>query len=240
MRFEEKSHCYAHHAQVQRDLVDWGMSSACMSLAGHSVLEFGAGTGLLTGRLLDAGATVRATDYADGMVVEGMRTYPAASWQRMDAWCPDEALGGRFDTVASSALLQWADKPEAVFKKWIQCVKPGGKLLVLSFAEPSLPELTALRPDCLPLAWRGPAVWRAACASAGWTVEQCETKSLRYVYPDARAFFHSLHDVGATRAGVLGVSALRRLLRDYDARYACEEGVEASWTFLLLSAMRPS
>ncbi|MFP4203184.1 MAG: methyltransferase domain-containing protein [Opitutales bacterium] len=241
MRFDRRSQCYERYADVQRSLVDWGVSMLPSSLAGRKVLEFGAGTGLLTRALVDRGAAVRATDAAGAMVEEGRRRVPRASWEIRDAWSPGKGAlqaNGTFDWVASSALLQWAPDPEAVLREWRHHVGPDGKILALLFAEPTLPELCQLVPEAIPLTWRSPEEWVRMCEAAGWRVSEHAAEERIIIHANAHALLRSLHGTGATVAPRLSPAKLRRVLKTYDARWSDSSGdVRATWTFLRLLAV---
>lgn len=238
MQFDQQSPYYEQHARVQRALIAWGVSE--LGDYAHSrVLEFGAGTGLLTREWLRRGACVCATDLAEGMVREGQKNCPDAHWMQLDAWEPRAVQGAPFDLVASSALLQWAPDAQAVFARWKDLVKPEGELFALLFVEPSLPELREVCPEALPFQWLTTEHWLSACEGGGWSLQDSCQQKVSFVYPNTLELLRSLHGIGATEKNRLGVGRMRRLLKDYEARYAREQGtVRASWTFLKIRAKK--
>ncbi len=238
MQFEQKSHTYERYANVQRSLVEWGANAWHPRCMGERVLELGAGTGLLTRKLVEKGCVVTATDLAEGMLREGKKACAEADWRLLDAWNPVMGKQECFDTVASSALLQWAKDPADVLARWGRLLDSGGRLLVLTFAESSLCELAEMCPQSMPLEWHDTDTWQGFCEAAGWRLTAVDSEVRRFNYTDVNTFFRSLHRVGVTSANRLNVAEMRVLMKNYNRQFATETGVYATWSFLRLEAER--
>ncbi|MFF4367040.1 class I SAM-dependent methyltransferase [Streptomyces sp. NPDC001594] len=117
---------------------------------GWSCLDVGAGTGTVSGRLLDeAGvASVLAVDRD----VRFLRERPGLEVLRADVTAPDFAAGRRFRLVHARFVLMHLPERERVIAVLAERVEPGG-VLVLSDAvdltsgleEPATPYTTAMR-----------------------------------------------------------------------------------------------
>lgn len=242
MRFNQKSQSYEPHARVQQALIDWGAAHWYPQHANERVLELGAGTGLLTRLLCARGFAVTATDIAENMITTGKAYCPQADWQRLDAWSPTVGNNNytldelSYDTLATSALLQWAPCPRTVLNQWRKYVKPGGRLLALLFCAPSLPELNTLLPTASPLIWRSPDAWNTAAVEAGWQITESNHSTQSFVYPDTLHFFRNLHGTGAVGTPRIPPTTLRKCLADYTEQNAHPEGVHATWTFMKIEA----
>jgi len=93
--------------------------------AGERVLDLGSGDGVLTEKIVAAGATVVAVDLAPDMVA-------AARARGLDARVmPGQNLtfDREFDAVFSNAALHWMRPPEAVLDGVRRALKPGGRLV---------------------------------------------------------------------------------------------------------------
>jgi SAM-dependent methyltransferase len=92
---------------------------------GERILDLGCGDGVLTERLVAAGAEVVAVDAAPDMVA-------AARAKGIDARVmPGQSLAfdREFDAVFSNAALHWMRPPEAVLAGVRRALKPGGRFV---------------------------------------------------------------------------------------------------------------
>jgi SAM-dependent methyltransferase len=235
LSFSKAARGYTRHAQVQIALAAWLAEWLPPQRAGRA-LEIGAGPGIFTQHLAGWPDGVTATDLAPEMVAAGRDAAPWADWRVAAA---DTPLPGPWAWIFSSAMLQWADDPVAIFSAWRNALAPGGRALGALFAAGSLPEWRAVVGDDGPVRWRTPDEWRAALTRAGLCVVRDGSAVRGFTHPTARDFLRSLHGVGAAPQRRLGAGALRAALRDYEARFAVSGGgVRATWAFYRFEAKR--
>jgi SAM-dependent methyltransferase len=94
-------------------------------MAGERILDLGCGDGVLTERIVAAGALVVAVDAAPDMVA-------AARARGLDARVTagqDLAFDAEFDAVFSNAALHWMRPAEAVLAGVHRALKPGGRFV---------------------------------------------------------------------------------------------------------------
>jgi trans-aconitate methyltransferase len=92
---------------------------------GEHILDLGCGDGVLTERIVAAGATVVGVDAAPDMVA-------AAQARGLDARVVAGQhlnFDGEFDAVFSNAALHWMRPPEAVLAGVYRALKPGGRFV---------------------------------------------------------------------------------------------------------------
>jgi trans-aconitate methyltransferase len=109
----------------------WQQGSSLVELlapsAGELILDLGCGTGHLTARLAEAGATVVGLDSSAEMLAQARSAYPRLNVVRGDA--RDFAFAEPFDAVFSNAVLHWVRPPEAVVRCVRKCLRPGGRFV---------------------------------------------------------------------------------------------------------------
>lgn len=92
---------------------------------GERILDLGCGDGVLSLRLMEAGAEVMGVDASPDMV-------SAARARGVDAHVGDGralALDGPFDAVFSNAAMHWMTDPDAVLSGIARALRPGGRLV---------------------------------------------------------------------------------------------------------------
>jgi malonyl-CoA O-methyltransferase len=231
--FERAAAGYREHARVQAALADWLAKWLPAKRSGRA-LEVGAGTGLLTQKLVDWPGGVTATDIAPAMCAAGQAFLPQADWKVMAAESP---LTGPWDWIFSSGMLQWIKDPVAVFSAWREQLAREGQVVAALFAAESLPEWRQVGGNDA-LIWRSPEIWRDALKRAGLKLRRDAVERRVFHYPSARAFLKTLHGVGAAPRRQFTPGQLRRLMKDYDGKFGGAAGVPATWTFFRFEAVR--
>lgn len=92
---------------------------------GEHILDLGCGDGVLTKRILSAGATVVGVDASESFLA-------AARASGIDARAMDGhalTFDHEFDAVFSNAALHWMTRPEAVVSGIARALKPGGRFV---------------------------------------------------------------------------------------------------------------
>jgi 2-polyprenyl-3-methyl-5-hydroxy-6-metoxy-1,4-benzoquinol methylase len=112
-----------------------------MNLTGR-VLEFGAGTGTLIGRLSAEGSGVALTG-ADLLPRPGGLS-PAIDWIQADLNAPLPCPEASFDAIISTEVIEHLENPRAVFREFSRLLRPGGRLLLTTPNQESLRSLASL------------------------------------------------------------------------------------------------
>ena len=92
---------------------------------GERILDLGCGDGVLTQKLIDAGASVLGVDTSPDMI-------SGAAARGIDARVADGHtfdLPREFDAVFSNAALHWMTEPDAVIAGVAKAMKPGGRFV---------------------------------------------------------------------------------------------------------------
>jgi len=146
---------------------------------------------------------------------------------------------GPWDWIFSSAMLQWAAEPTALFAEWRRHLAPGGRVLAGLFVEESLSELRGLLGGGSPLSWRTPESWRQCIADSGLRVVRDAVDRRVFRCESALALVRSLHATGTAPFRRVSAGRRRRLLRDYEDRHRDHAGVCATWTYYRFEAEQP-
>ncbi|HEX6577135.1 MAG TPA: demethylmenaquinone methyltransferase [Jiangellaceae bacterium] len=112
------------------------VARALSPAAGERVLDLAAGTGTSSEPLAVAGAFVVACDFSTGMLREGKRQRPWLPYVAGDGLRLPFA-DGSFDAVTISFGLRNLQDPHAGLRELLRVTRPGGRLVVCEFSQPT-------------------------------------------------------------------------------------------------------
>ena len=116
-------------------------TARAMNLRGR-VLEFGAGTGTLIGKLL-------AEDLGFALTGADLLSRPAAipaeiDWIQADLNAPLPCPDASFDAIISTEVIEHLENPRAAFREFSRLVRRGGRLLLTTPNQESIRSLASL------------------------------------------------------------------------------------------------
>ena len=123
---------YEHDANPLPALEAPVVQAAVGDVRGLSVLDLGCGTGRHTAWLAEAGASVTAVDFSEGMLAEARRKPAMESVHFIvhDLHQPLPISDCRFDLVVSGLVLEHLRDPESFYIEVARVLKPGGRAVV--------------------------------------------------------------------------------------------------------------
>ncbi len=106
--------------------------------AGDRVLDLAAGTGTSSEPYADAGVNVVACDFSLGMLRVGKRRRPDIDFIAGDATNLPFA-DNSFDASTISFGLRNVHRPKRALEEMLRVTKPGGRLVIAEFSQPTIP-----------------------------------------------------------------------------------------------------
>lgn len=236
MRFNQKADAYEQHAFVQKELLTHLEPFIKNIPVPQSILELGAGTGLLTEKLarLFPHAQLTATDLAPRMVQTGQNHHPSATWMELNAW---ECQHPPVDLITSASLLQWCADPDLACQCWHRALQPNGRMVHGLYVSPTLPELYSLLDQDM-ISFRDSSQWRAVFERNGFVVHNFSEVKHVHIYPHAKDFLRTLHHTGTVPQRKLDYSEMKNLISNYDQKFRTNDGVHATWTIACFDLQR--
>lgn len=229
--FEQASGHYERFTALQRNIGEELLERLRLfRLQPQRVLDVGAGTGWLTGKLMAQypRAQVHALDLSHGMLVQAAQHN---GWRRkMGRVCGDaESLpfaSASVDLLFSNLAMQWCPDLPTVFEEFRRVVKPGGLILFSSFGPMTLKELRQAWAqvdehvhvnDFVDLHEVGDAMLRA-----GLTDPVVDVDRMCLHYPDVQTLMRDLkgmgaHNINHGRAhGLTAPGTMKRMIQAYE------------------------
>jgi len=230
-----KPSSYETHSSIQKDLIRWGVPYIGKNLNNKSILELGAGTGLLTQELIKMHPkTLLATDIDINRILFAQKKGMKAEWDLINAWNPP--LGEKYDALFSSSLLHWSPNPAQTLSKWKLLLTYGGEIHALLFIDKTLNELRQCGDHLSPVNWRSSKDWVKSFENAGLNVTSIKTERRKYNFQSALQLFQFLHKTGVTQKNKVDLKNLKKIIRDYNERFLLGNGVYSTWEFCYIRA----
>lgn len=95
--------------------------------AGERIVDLGCGSGQLTGRIAESGASVIGIDASPEMIAAARTNFPQIEFQIADA--ASFTVANPVGAVFSNAALHWMRDPNAVVASVARALKPGGRFV---------------------------------------------------------------------------------------------------------------
>lgn len=109
---------------------------AIAPVTGERILDIAAGTGTSSAAIARSGADVVAVDFSPGMIEVGRTKHPKIEFLEADAMAlPFKA--NEFDAVTISFGLRNIEDPRKALKEMFRVLKPGGRVVVCEFSQPT-------------------------------------------------------------------------------------------------------
>lgn len=96
-------------------------------VAGERILDLGCGTGQLTAKIAESGASVVGLDRSAEMIGQARQNYPGLEFRLADA--ASFSYPGEFDAVFSNAALHWITDAEKAIESIASSLRPGGRFV---------------------------------------------------------------------------------------------------------------
>jgi trans-aconitate methyltransferase len=94
---------------------------------GERILDLGCGTGQLTAKIAESGASVVGLDRSPEMIGQARQNYPYLEFKLADV--ESFVIPAQFDAIFSNAVLHWIREPERVIQNVASCLRPGGRFV---------------------------------------------------------------------------------------------------------------
>lgn len=238
--FSRHAKSYDKNARLQKTMAERLASLIPEGPLGE-VIELGCGTGVFTRHLLTnplSGLTLN--DIAPPMIEQLRKQVTLPEFTRFLIGNAEMIDFPEADLIAANAVFQWFCRPRSTLAHLYSRLRPGGRLVFSAFGPGTLKEFRDTVGLQSPSLLQPMGEWVAMLEETGFVLEEAVPETRKTFSPDTRALISSLQQIGAAPFRMLGVSDLKKLIREYDRGFKTAQGVYASWEIYYISARRPA
>ncbi len=233
--FSKHAKTYDRYAQLQKSMAERLASFLPVPLP-DTVLEIGCGTGLFTRHLLTRSIKqLVLNDIAPGMlkILSGSITLPSNI--KISSGNAERIHFEKVDLICANAVFQWFLNPKKTLGKLNQALTSNGNLVFSTFGPETLVEFRQVANLSSPVNLYAKEVWVRMIRDSGFSINLCDVEIRKTFFPSTRTLLKNLQQIGATPVQMIKTGELRKLMRDYDARFSTTQGVYATWELYYFS-----
>ncbi len=233
--FSKHAKTYDRYAQLQKSMAERLASLLPVPLP-DNVLEIGCGTGLFTRHLLTQSVKrLVLNDIAPGMlkVLSNSITLPANT--KIFSGNAERIHFEKVDLICANAVFQWFRNPQETLEKLNQALTRNGKLIFSTFGAETLVEFRQAVNLLSPIDLYTKEAWARMIRDSGFSINLCDVEIRKTFFPSTMTLLKNLQQIGAAPVQMVKTGGLRKLMRDYDARFSTTQGVYATWELYYFS-----
>ncbi len=233
--FSKHANTYDRYAQLQKSMAE-RLASLLPAPLPDNVLEIGCGTGLFTRHLLTQSIKqLVLNDIAPGMlkVLSNSITLPANT--KISSGNAERIHFEKVDLICANAVFQWFQNPKETLKKLNQALTRNGNLVFSTFGAETLVEFRQAANLLSPVNLYTKEVWARMIRDSGFSINLCDVEIRKTFFPSTMTLLKNLQQIGAAPVQMVKTGGLRKLMRDYDARFSTAQGVYATWELYYFS-----
>lgn len=233
--FSKHANTYDRYAQLQKSMAE-RLASLLPAPLPDNVLEIGCGTGLFTRHLLTQSIKqLVLNDIAPGMlkVLSNSITLPADT--KISSGNAERIHFEKVDLICANAVFQWFQNPKETLKKLNQALTRNGNLVFSTFGAETLVEFRQAANLLSPVNLYTKEVWARMIRDSGFSINLCDVEIRKTFFPSTMTLLKNLQQIGAAPVQMVKTGGLRKLMRDYDARFSTAQGVYATWELYYFS-----
>jgi malonyl-CoA O-methyltransferase len=243
--FGNACHSYTGASRLQQQVALDALALLPATTQGQ-LLDVGCGPGWIHPRLSGYCHTFSAVDLSAGMLAKAASKQLATDYIQADAErlpLPSQSV----DTVYSSLMLQWCQRPAAVLAEITRILTPGGQLVLTTLVDGSLAELkhafAALDNKQHVNHFLAVSDLIAAASTVSGVQWQFTERSYSLFYADVQSLARELKALGANKVadrqsqGLTGKGYWQKLAAAYDVKRSAA-GLPATYQVLLITGVK--
>jgi malonyl-CoA O-methyltransferase len=229
---------YEKHAHLQNEIGDH-LALLLPNKISERVLEIGCGTGIFTKHLLiHPLKKMILNDISVEMINFLKSKIILPSYSKIIVGDAENIKFDCVDMITANAVFQWFRNPSKTLRKLRSYISSEGKLIFSTFGPQTLIELRQISSIDSPALLAPFEQWENWLKNARFTIESSSKTIHKIYYSNTLELLKNLQQLGTTPITMTQYGSLRRIIKEYDKKYASSNGVYATWEVYYFSAIK--
>lgn len=200
------------------------------------ILELGCGTGLFTRHLLTMSINNLTLNDISPVMIDTLKSrLNIPSNTKFIIGNAEKISLGRTDLICANAVFQWFTNPMEALGHFKKSLNKTGTILFSTFGPGTLMEFRETANLGSPITLFSLKQWKTFIKNSGYTLNSIDVEKRKIFSPNTLNLMKNLQQIGAAPVRIFNAGGLRKLIRDYDKRFATEQGVYATWELFYFS-----
>jgi malonyl-CoA O-methyltransferase len=227
--FSKYAHSYDRYALLQKSMAE-RLATYLPEIAPSHILELGCGTGVFTRHLLTMPINKLTLNDISPVMIDTLKSrLSIPSNTKFLIGNAEKISLGKTDLICANAVFQWFLNPMVALTHLKSSLNKTGTLLFSTFGPETLKEFRETAKFINPIPLFSLKQWEKFIKNSGYTLNSIDVEKRKIFSSTTLNLMKNLQQIGAAPVRVFNAGELRKLIRDYDKRFATEHGVYSTW-----------
>ena len=227
--FSKYAHSYDRYALLQKSMAE-RLATYLPEIAPSHILELGCGTGVFTRHLLTMPINKLTLNDISPVMIDTLKSRLCIpSNTKFLIGNAEKISFGKTDLICANAVFQWFLNPMVTLTHLKSSLNKTGTLLFSTFGPETLMEFRETAKIINPVPLFSLKHWENFIKNSGYRLNSIDIEKRKIFSPTTLNLMKNLQQIGAAPVRLFNAGELRKLIRDYDKRFATEQGVYATW-----------
>lgn len=200
------------------------------------ILELGCGTGVFTRHLLTTPINKLTLNDISPVMIDTLKSrLSIPSNTKFIIGNAEKVTLEKTDLICANAVFQWFLNPMETLIHLKSSLNKKGTILFSTFGPETLMEFRETANLSGPITLFSLKQWKKFIKNSGYTLNIFDIEKRIIFSPSTLNLMKNLQQIGAAPIRIFNTGGLRKLIRDYDKRFATKQGVYATWELFYFS-----
>ena len=233
--FSKYAHSYDRYALLQKSMAE-RLASYLPEKPPSHILELGCGTGVFTNHLLNMPINKLTLNDISSVMIDTLKSrLKIPSNTQFIIGNAEKISLDKTDLICANAVFQWFQKPMEALTHLKSSLNKTGTIVFSTFGPETLVEFRETANLRSPIKLISLKQWKNFIKDSGFTLNSIDVEKRKIFSPSTLNLMKTLQQIGAAPIRIFNAGGLRKLILDYDKRFATEQGVYSTWELFYFS-----
>jgi malonyl-CoA O-methyltransferase len=233
--FSKYALSYDRYALLQKSMAE-RLASYLPEKPPSHILELGCGTGVFTRHLLTMPINRLTLNDISSVMIDILKSrLNIPSNTKFIIGNAEKISLDKTDLICANAVFQWFLNPMEALTHLKSSLNKTGTILFSTFGPETLVEFRETANLRSPIKLISLKQWKIFIKNSGFTLNSIDVEKRKLFSPSTLNLMKTLQQIGAAPIRIFNAGELRKLIVEYDKRFATEQGVYSTWELFYFS-----